>query len=359
MPDGFSRPGRERCGRQRRVHQRRRACRRTRSRVQARRSSKSFGKQIGTTPNPYAAYGAQAMLVMLQAVAKRGGERAEDDEGHLRPPHHERHPRQLHDQLDRRHEPAADHDLQAGRQEPQSGQDAHSTASLSGSAGRDDANHAGGGTRLPRRSFPPAEPVATDAQHRTRARPRRSAGLLCDAAARRRCSSACSCSGSRSTSSRAPSYFFTISFIGLTNGAVYALVALGYTLVYGILELINFAHGDVFMLGGMFSATMIISAFHLGDHPATGIAHRCHLRVARSGDGRLRPDQCDGRARRLPAAARSPAARAADHRDRHVVHPPGRRARLERPVGYTSVPHILPRGNVFSFARRRATRGRS
>src|SRR2546426_11718361 len=67
-----------------------------------------------------------------------------------------------------------------------------------------------------------------------------------------------------------PSYFVTISFIGLTNGAVYALVALGYTLVYGILELINFAHGDVFMLGGMFSATMIISVFHLGAQPATG-----------------------------------------------------------------------------------------
>ena len=70
---------------------------------------------------------------------------------------------------------------------------------------------------------------------------------------------------------KSPSYFFTISFIGLTNGAVYALVALGYTLVYGILELINFAHGDVFMLGGMISGTMIISAFNLGDHPATGI----------------------------------------------------------------------------------------
>src|SRR5512133_2013483 len=54
-------------------------------------------------------------------------------------------------------------------------------------------------------------------------------------------------------------YFASISFIGLTNGAVYALVALGYTLVYGILELINFAHGDVFMLGGMISATMLIS----------------------------------------------------------------------------------------------------
>jgi branched-chain amino acid transport system substrate-binding protein len=37
---------------------------------------KSFGKQIGTTPNPYAAYGAQAMLVMLQAVASGGGDRA-------------------------------------------------------------------------------------------------------------------------------------------------------------------------------------------------------------------------------------------------------------------------------------------
>ncbi len=36
---------------------------------------------------------------------------------------------------------------------------------------------------------------------------------------------------------------------GLTRGAVFALVALGYTMVYGVIELINFAHGDVFMLG--------------------------------------------------------------------------------------------------------------
>jgi branched-chain amino acid transport system permease protein len=69
---------------------------------------------------------------------------------------------------------------------------------------------------------------------------------------------------------KSPSYFVTIGFIGLTNGAVYALVALGYTLVYGILELINFAHGDVFMLGGMFSATMIISVFGLHAHESTG-----------------------------------------------------------------------------------------
>jgi branched-chain amino acid transport system substrate-binding protein len=42
---------------------------------------KSFGKQVGTTPNPYAAYGAQAMLVMLQAVAKSGGDRAKATSG--------------------------------------------------------------------------------------------------------------------------------------------------------------------------------------------------------------------------------------------------------------------------------------
>ncbi|MEW6049355.1 MAG: branched-chain amino acid ABC transporter permease, partial [Bacillota bacterium] len=36
---------------------------------------------------------------------------------------------------------------------------------------------------------------------------------------------------------------------GLTLGSVYALVALGYTMVYGVLRLINFAHGELFMLG--------------------------------------------------------------------------------------------------------------
>jgi branched-chain amino acid transport system permease protein len=36
---------------------------------------------------------------------------------------------------------------------------------------------------------------------------------------------------------------------GLSNGSIWALIAIGYTLVYGIIELINFAHGDVFMIG--------------------------------------------------------------------------------------------------------------
>src|SRR5471030_2945746 len=58
---------------------------------------------------------------------------------------------------------------------------------------------------------------------------------------------------------KTPTDFFEAFFIGLANGCVYALVALGYTLVYGILELINFAHGDVFMLGGMISVQLAVS----------------------------------------------------------------------------------------------------
>src|ERR1700726_2792426 len=40
---------------------------------------------------------------------------------------------------------------------------------------------------------------------------------------------------------------------GVFSGAIYALIALGYTMVYGIIELINFAHGDIFMIGSMVS----------------------------------------------------------------------------------------------------------
>lgn len=51
----------------------------------------------------------------------------------------------------------------------------------------------------------------------------------------------------------------------LTVGAIYALVALGYTMVYGIIELINFAHGDVFMVGA-FTAMFVLTSL-LGQDP--------------------------------------------------------------------------------------------
>jgi branched-chain amino acid transport system permease protein len=62
---------------------------------------------------------------------------------------------------------------------------------------------------------------------------------------------------------KTPADFGTVFLIGISTGCVYALVALGYTLVYGILELINFANGDVFMLGGMFTITIGTHLFNL------------------------------------------------------------------------------------------------
>ena len=59
---------------------------------------------------------------------------------------------------------------------------------------------------------------------------------------------------------------------GLTTGTLFALIAIGYTMVYGIIELINFAHGDLFMLGA-FLALTIVSALgleHLGPAGAAG-----------------------------------------------------------------------------------------
>jgi branched-chain amino acid transport system permease protein len=60
-----------------------------------------------------------------------------------------------------------------------------------------------------------------------------------------------------------PRQFALVFLTGVTNGSIYALVAIGYTLVYGILELINFAHGDVFSWGAMVASTVAVSWFGL------------------------------------------------------------------------------------------------
>jgi branched-chain amino acid transport system permease protein len=62
---------------------------------------------------------------------------------------------------------------------------------------------------------------------------------------------------------------------GIAQGSVYALIALGYTLVYGVLLMINFAHGDVFMFGGMtafFVADALSRAGFLDNNPLIGMA---------------------------------------------------------------------------------------
>jgi branched-chain amino acid transport system permease protein len=54
---------------------------------------------------------------------------------------------------------------------------------------------------------------------------------------------------------------------GLSLGAIYALIALGYTMVYGVLRLINFAHGDVYMLGA-FAGYFLANALNLDANPS-------------------------------------------------------------------------------------------
>ena len=55
--------------------------------------------------------------------------------------------------------------------------------------------------------------------------------------------------------------FFQLTITGLALGAIYALVALGYTMVYGVLQLINFAHSEVFMFG-TFAVVWVVVFFH-------------------------------------------------------------------------------------------------
>ena len=115
-------------------------------------------------------------------------------------------------------------------------------------------------------------------------------------------------------------------------GAIYALVALGYTMVYGIIELINFAHGDVFMVGAFiglffltsFPAPLDFLGLHLPDTPITEplvlvAVLVATLAVCMTVMGAI---NVDDRAVRLPAPPPRPAGRAADHRDRRLADPP-------------------------------------
>ena len=54
---------------------------------------------------------------------------------------------------------------------------------------------------------------------------------------------------------------------GLSIGSVYALIAIGYNMVYGILELLNFAHGDVYALG----CFVVLGLFTMGLHPVFAV----------------------------------------------------------------------------------------
>lgn len=65
-------------------------------------------------------------------------------------------------------------------------------------------------------------------------------------------------------------FFVNLFFSGLTRGSIYALLALGYTMVYGIIQLINFAHGEIYMIGA-FTALVMTSVFTILDMPFVAI----------------------------------------------------------------------------------------
>lgn len=67
-----------------------------------------------------------------------------------------------------------------------------------------------------------------------------------------------------------PELFIKQTINGLSQGSVFALIALGYTMVYGIIELINFAHGDVFMIGA-FTALTILSILGITEKSPPGL----------------------------------------------------------------------------------------
>ncbi len=65
-------------------------------------------------------------------------------------------------------------------------------------------------------------------------------------------------------------YFIELLFSGLTRGSIYALIALGYTMVYGIIGLINFAHGEIYMIGA-FTAFIVATVLSIYGFPILAI----------------------------------------------------------------------------------------
>lgn len=65
-------------------------------------------------------------------------------------------------------------------------------------------------------------------------------------------------------------YFIELFFSGLTRGSIYALIALGYTMVYGIIGLINFAHGEIYMIGA-FTTFIIATVLSIYGFPLLAI----------------------------------------------------------------------------------------
>jgi len=74
-------------------------------------------------------------------------------------------------------------------------------------------------------------------------------------------------------------YFIELFFSGLTRGSIYALIALGYTMVYGIIGLINFAHGEIYMIGA-FTSFVVATVLSIYGFPLLSIVLLAGLAAA-------------------------------------------------------------------------------
>ena len=112
-------------------------------------------------------------------------------------------------------------------------------------------------------------------------------------------------------------YFLQQLINGLTLGSMYGLIAIGYSMVYGIIGMINFAHGEIYMIGA-FLAIIVFTLLGMIGLTWVPLALLIVLIVAMLITAHLR---LGGRADRLPAAARLVPAGAADLGHRHVDLP--------------------------------------
>ena len=128
---------------------------------------------------------------------------------------------------------------------------------------------------------------------------------------------------------------------GLTLGSIYGLIAIGYTMVYGILGMVNFAHGDLFMLSAFIA--LIVFMILTQNSPSGVAADRLHRRDDRR-HGADRALELGHRAAGLPAVARLLPPCPPDLRHRHVdlsVELRPGRARAAQQAGAATAEHIF------------------
>ena len=93
---------------------------------------------------------------------------------------------------------------------------------------------------------------------------------------------------------------------GIILGFMYALIALGYTMVYGVLEFINFAHSEIFMVGAFVGVEILLGAARRpGCSTRLPVARWCSSWSSWPGMAGQRAPRRHRRARGLPAAARA------------------------------------------------------